>query len=76
MQGRMKDAETPEGLVLTDEIRTTVNAAIDALPEDLRNCLLFCQELEGAVLRRDRRNHGLPGWHRARSRIFRARGSD
>src|SRR5579863_2188393 len=27
MQGRMKDAETPEGLVLTDEIRATVNAA-------------------------------------------------
>src|SRR5579883_2595095 len=29
MQGRMKDSETPEGLVLTDEIRSTVNAAID-----------------------------------------------
>ena len=28
MQGRMKDSETPEGLVLTDEIRRTVNAAI------------------------------------------------
>src|ERR1700679_2205195 len=27
MQGRMKDSETPEGLVLTDEIRSTVNAA-------------------------------------------------
>jgi len=36
MQGRMKDSETPEGLVLTDEIRRTVNAAIEALPEDLR----------------------------------------
>src|SRR6186997_608668 len=32
MHGRLKDAETPEGLVLTDEIRGTVNAAIDALP--------------------------------------------
>src|SRR5205809_7286180 len=31
MQGRMKDSETPEGLVLTEEIRSTVNAAIDAL---------------------------------------------
>ena len=38
MQGRMKDAETPEALVLTDEIRAIVNAAIDALPED---CLLY-----------------------------------
>src|SRR5882672_12485148 len=27
MQGRMKDSETPEGLVLTDEIRSIVNAA-------------------------------------------------
>src|ERR1700690_1074598 len=26
LQGRMKDAETPEGLVLTDEIRSTVNS--------------------------------------------------
>ena len=31
---RMKDSETPEGLVLTEEIRTTVNSAIDELPED------------------------------------------
>jgi RNA polymerase sigma-70 factor (ECF subfamily) len=46
MQGRMKDSETPEGLVLTDEIRTTVNAAIDALPEDLRTAIVL-RELEG-----------------------------
>ncbi len=31
MQGRLADKETPEALTLTDEIRTTVNAAIDAL---------------------------------------------
>ena len=46
MQGRMKDSETPEGLVLTDEIRSTVNAAIDALPEDLRTAIVL-RELEG-----------------------------
>ncbi|MGH8277172.1 MAG: RNA polymerase sigma factor RpoE, partial [Steroidobacteraceae bacterium] len=46
MQGRMKDSETPEGLVLTDEIRATVNAAIDALPEDLRTAIVL-RELEG-----------------------------
>ena len=39
MQGRMKDSETPEALVLTDEIRSTVNAAIEALPEDLRTAI-------------------------------------
>ena len=46
MQGRMKDPDTPEGLVLTDEIRTTVNAAIEALPEDLRTAIVL-RELEG-----------------------------
>src|SRR6201992_1058243 len=46
MQGRMKDSETPEGLVLTDEIRSTVNAAIDSLPEDLRTAIVL-RELEG-----------------------------
>jgi len=45
MQGRMKDSETPEGLVLTDEIRSTVNAAIDSLPEDLRTAIVL-RELE------------------------------
>src|SRR5215475_8868434 len=39
MQGHMKDAETPEGLVLTDEIRSIVNSAIEALPEDLRTAI-------------------------------------
>src|SRR3954468_18898911 len=34
MQGRLADKETPEALTLTDEIRTTVNEAIEALPED------------------------------------------
>ena len=42
----MKDSETPEGLVLTDEIRSTVNAAIEALPEDLRTAIVL-RELEG-----------------------------
>ncbi len=42
----MKDPDTPEGLVLTDEIRTTVNAAIEALPEDLRTAIVL-RELEG-----------------------------
>jgi len=46
LQGRMKNAETPEGLVLTDEIRTIVNEAMDALPEDLRTAIVL-RELEG-----------------------------
>ena len=46
MQGRMKDSETPEGLVLTDEIRSTVNAAIDALSEKYRTVFLM-HDVEG-----------------------------
>src|ERR687897_2979957 len=45
-QGRLRDSETPEALVMTDEIRATVNAAIDALPEDLRTAIVL-RELEG-----------------------------
>ena len=49
MHGRLKDAETPEGLVLTEEIRSTVNGAIEALPEDLRTAIVL-RELEGLSL--------------------------
>lgn len=46
LQGRMKDVDTPEALALTDEIRDTVLAAIDALPEDLRTAIVL-REIEG-----------------------------
>jgi RNA polymerase sigma-70 factor (ECF subfamily) len=71
MQGRMKDSETPEGLVLTDEIRTTVNAAIDALPEDLRTAIVL-RELEGLSYEEIAEAMDCPVGT-VRSRIFRAR---
>jgi RNA polymerase sigma-70 factor, ECF subfamily len=71
MQGRMKDSETPEGLVLTDEIRTTVNAAIDALPEDLRTAIVL-RELEGLSYEEIAAAMDCPVGT-VRSRIFRAR---
>jgi RNA polymerase sigma-70 factor, ECF subfamily len=71
MQGRMKDSETPEGLVLTDEIRTTVNAAIDALPEDLRMAIVL-RELEGLSYEEIAAAMDCPVGT-VRSRIFRAR---
>ena len=71
MQGRMKDSETPEGLVLTDEIRTTVNAAIDALPEDLRTAIIL-RELEGLSYEEIAATMDCPVGT-VRSRIFRAR---
>ncbi len=43
---RLRDPETPEGLALTEEIRDTVNHAIESLPEDLRTAIVL-RELEG-----------------------------
>ncbi|HTV50199.1 MAG TPA: RNA polymerase sigma factor RpoE [Steroidobacteraceae bacterium] len=71
MQGRLKDSETPEGLVLTDEIRSTVNSAIDALPEDLRTAIVL-RELEGLSYEEIAASMGCPVGT-VRSRIFRAR---
>lgn len=71
MQGRMKDSETPEGLVLTDEIRSTVNAAIEALPEDLRTAIML-RELEGLSYEEIAAAMTCPVGT-VRSRIFRAR---
>ncbi|MGH8260941.1 MAG: RNA polymerase sigma factor RpoE [Steroidobacteraceae bacterium] len=71
MQSRLKDSETPEGLVLTDEIRSTVNAAIDALPEDLRTAIVL-RELEGLSYEEIAAAMGCPVGT-VRSRIFRAR---
>ena len=71
MQGRLKDSETPEGLVLTDEIRQTVNAAIEQLPEDLRTAIVL-RELEGLSYEQIATTMGCPVGT-VRSRIFRAR---
>jgi RNA polymerase sigma-70 factor (ECF subfamily) len=71
MQGRLKDSETPEGLVLTDEIRQTVNAAIEQLPEDLRTAIVL-RELEGLSYEQIASTMGCPVGT-VRSRIFRAR---
>lgn len=71
MQGRLKDSETPEGLVLTDEIRQTVNAAIEQLPEDLRTAIVL-RELEGLSYEQIAGTMGCPVGT-VRSRIFRAR---
>jgi RNA polymerase sigma-70 factor (ECF subfamily) len=71
MQGRMKDSETPEGLVLTDEIRRTVNAAIEALPEDLKTAIVF-RELDGLSYEEIAAAMDCPVGT-VRSRIFRAR---
>ena len=71
MQGRLKDSETPEALTLTEEIRSTVNSAIDALPEDLRTAIVL-RELEGLSYEEIADAMECPVGT-VRSRIFRAR---
>ena len=71
MHGRLKDSETPEALTLTEEIRSTVNSAIDALPEDLRTAIVL-RELEGLSYEEIADAMGCPVGT-VRSRIFRAR---
>jgi len=68
---RLKDPETPEGLALTEEIRTTVNAAIGELPEDLRTAIIL-RELEGMSYEEIAAAMDCPVGT-VRSRIFRAR---
>ena len=71
MHGRLKDSETPEALAMTDEIRATVNTAIDALPEDLCTAIVL-RELEGLSYEEIAATMDCPVGT-VRSRIFRAR---
>ena len=71
MQARLKDPETPEGLLLTEEIQNTVNSAIENLPEDLRTAIVL-RELEGMSYEEIAKAMECPVGT-VRSRIFRAR---
>ena len=67
----MKDTATPEALALTEEIRSIVTSAIDALPEDLRTAIQL-RELEGLSYEEIAAAMECPVGT-VRSRIFRAR---
>lgn len=69
--GRLRDEATPESLLLTEEIRQTVDAAIGALPEDLRRAVVL-REYEGLSYEEIAAVMGCPVGT-VRSRIFRAR---
>ena len=71
VQSRLRDVDTPERLLLTDEIQRTVEAAIAALPEDLRTAIVL-RELEGMSYEQIAETMGCPVGT-VRSRIFRAR---
>ncbi len=69
----LKENDTPERLLLRDEIEATVFRAIEALPEDLRTAITL-REIEGLSYEEIAQAMGCP-IGTVRSRIFRARES-
>jgi len=67
----LQEVATPENLALTDEIKRTVFAAIEALPEDLRTAITL-REMEGLSYEEIAEIMDCPVGT-VRSRIFRAR---
>lgn len=71
MQARLRDVDTPERLLLTEEIQRTVEEAIAQLPEDLRTAIVL-REIEGLSYEEIAEAMSCPVGT-VRSRIFRAR---
>lgn len=67
----LKDSDTPEAMLLTDEIRRTVQDAMEELPDDLREAIML-RELEGLSYEEIATAMDCPVGT-VRSRIFRAR---
>jgi RNA polymerase sigma-70 factor, ECF subfamily len=68
---RLKESDTPEGVLLTEEIRQVVEHAMEQLPEDLRTAIVL-RELEGLSYEEIAEAMDCPVGT-VRSRIFRAR---
>lgn len=67
----LKEYATPENLLLTEEIKSTVFKAIEALPDDLKSAITL-REIEGLSYEEIAEVMGCP-IGTVRSRIFRAR---
>ena len=70
-QSLLKDGDTPEGILLTEEIRKTVTDTMQQLPDDLREAITL-RELEGLSYEEIAEVMDCPVGT-VRSRIFRAR---
>jgi RNA polymerase sigma-70 factor (ECF subfamily) len=68
---KLKDVDTPEGVLLTEEIREVVERAMQELPEDLRTAIVL-REIEGMSYEEIAEAMDCPVGT-VRSRIFRAR---
>lgn len=71
LHAKLKETDTPEGVVLRNELKATVEKAIAALPEDLRTAIVL-RELEGMSYEEIAQTMECPVGT-VRSRIFRAR---
>jgi RNA polymerase sigma-70 factor, ECF subfamily len=68
---KLKEVDTPEGVLLTEEIRQVVERAMEQLPEDLRTAIVL-REIEGLSYEEIAEAMDCPVGT-VRSRIFRAR---
>jgi RNA polymerase sigma-70 factor (ECF subfamily) len=71
LASRLRHTDTPEATALSEEIRVTVNQAIEQLPEDLRTAIVL-REVEGLSYEEIAAAMDCPVGT-VRSRIFRAR---
>lgn len=71
LAGRLADHDTPERLLLTDELGQTILRTIDELPDDLRTAILL-REMDGLSYEEIAEAMDCP-IGTVRSRIFRAR---
>lgn len=71
MQARLKDIDSPEGVMMKDEVQRTIDEAIEELPEDLRTAIVL-REMEGMTYEEIAETMECPVGT-VRSRIFRAR---
>jgi RNA polymerase sigma-70 factor (ECF subfamily) len=71
LENELSTAETPEAVLASREIARTVNAAIEALPDDLRQAIVL-REIEGLAYEEIASAMNCP-IGTVRSRIFRAR---
>ena len=71
LNARMQDSDTPDAIAQREELRETVEDAIDSLPEELRVAIVL-REIDGLSYEEIARSMECPVGT-VRSRIFRAR---
>jgi predicted DNA-binding protein (UPF0251 family) len=71
MQDQLRDINTPESLLQSKQIGETINAAMDALPDELRSAIVL-REIDGLSYEEIAEAMSCP-IGTVRSRIFRAR---